>query len=588
MPVDLQDSWETLGQNPVGDAITSPIEAINNRGDFVDWDRPVNDELEETWIPGVYMSPGEPIDPRNCKLWPNSPYCDASETMDWKKFYRPLAMDFKPEISSCEVCIELYPRFFGLGMAPGIICQRMPDPECQAKEDVVPPPPPPPPPPNKKEYFNYPANAPEGKIRLVYAFSFTYRAVNVSILELAEFEASVEPGKILADYDYYPGWSDPNAVANLSNPWYRGSYLNEFPLSSGAGYWRIANDTYAQLAIRDWKQEEKSYRGRSVVIWKDIDCPATYQQLKDILRKPQIHQRNLRGIFQRWLATRTIYWPAIEGKGWDYLDPYVIRPTTDGHYIFQSWLYYKPSITYFDFTDTFNGEPYDFPFDIYASSLQCSLKKPPSNQPKPAKPMDCCNELEELLEYVISLLTPEAKLDSKFTDVDEDGKEVELAFASEGVGLAGLIEIAKLAFDAKEAVFDKVKEIESSNASLPESYLYKAPTIKPQLQLQFKEKDSKSGSRWHVTIPHFNEAFKGNKLDHSYVRGNVRCVYTLKDNTKIIVNAKDKKEGKRILTDLSKYVESQQRTNLDDISYYEVNSREIPKRRVETCYAKFF
>jgi len=58
MPVDLQDSWETLGQNPVGDAITSPIEAINNRGDFVDWDRPVNDELEETWIPGVYMSPG--------------------------------------------------------------------------------------------------------------------------------------------------------------------------------------------------------------------------------------------------------------------------------------------------------------------------------------------------------------------------------------------------------------------------------------------------------------------------------------------------------------------------------------------------
>ena len=41
-------------------------------------------------------------------------------------------------------------------------------------------------------------------------------------------------------------------------------------------------------------------------------------------------------------------------------------------------------------------------------------------------------------------------------------------------------------------------------------FIAKAPTIKPQLQLQFKKAGSESSSRWHVTIPDFNQAFKDN------------------------------------------------------------------------------
>ena len=124
--------------------------------------------------------------------------------------------------------------------------------------------------------------------------------------------------------------------------------------------------------------------------------------------------------------------------------------------------------------------------------------------------------------------------------------------------------------------------------SVPESFIAKAPTIKPQLQLQFKKADSKGSSRWHVTIPHFNPAFKDTLETFSYERGDIRCVYTLTDNTKIIVNARDKGEGLRAISYLQQFVLPQYQVPVNSTSFHEIPNRGVAKQTLVSCYAKYF
>ncbi|MEM9121504.1 MAG: hypothetical protein AAGD09_27045 [Cyanobacteria bacterium P01_F01_bin.56] len=158
----------------------------------------------------------------------------------------------------------------------------------------------------------------------------------------------------------------------------------------------------------------------------------------------------------------------------------------------------------------------------------------------------------------------------------------------QGFGFSGLSATNQMILDGLTRIWDRVKCEADSAGSVPESFIAKAPTIKPQLQLQFKKAGSKSSSRWHVTIPHFNQAFKDALEPFTYQRGDIRCVYTLTDNTKIIVNALDKGEGIRVLTYLQQFIENEYRSSIATVSFHEIPGRGITKQQVVSSFAKYF
>ena len=80
---------------------------------------------------------------------------------------------------------------------------------------------------------------------------------------------------------------------------------------------------------------------------------------------------------------------------------------------------------------------------------------------------------------------------------------------------------------------------------------------RPQLVIQYAESlaDNKiGGSRWAITIPHYNKP-KSYKPDFpKYQKGNFEGILVLNDNSKIIINAKTKAECLRVLKALKAYV----------------------------------
>lgn len=78
-------------------------------------------------IPGLYQSPVEPVDPRDCERWPESPYCGSN----------PLNQDFidlsvELSINPCEQCFTFSPILGGISLPPYTVCRRSSSPECIA------------------------------------------------------------------------------------------------------------------------------------------------------------------------------------------------------------------------------------------------------------------------------------------------------------------------------------------------------------------------------------------------------------------------------------------------------------------------
>lgn len=89
-------------------------------------EEPLQPWLEPIGNTGFYQSPVEPVDPRDCDRWPDSPYCDGSglNTDDF--------IDLTPEIhyNECEICVTLSPTLAHISLPPYTICYRRNLPEC--------------------------------------------------------------------------------------------------------------------------------------------------------------------------------------------------------------------------------------------------------------------------------------------------------------------------------------------------------------------------------------------------------------------------------------------------------------------------
>lgn len=239
-----------------------------------------------------------------------------------------------------------------------------------------------------------------------------------------------------------------------------------------------------------------------------------------------------------------------------------------------------------DFTPDLPGygpewKPYNNPTE--QPDLEPVELPPTFEQADTPEKCDPCSKLDQIL----GLLRNEFSNSIQFIDCEGTAPTYQDAITNSG--FSGLSATNQLILNGITEIWEKVKcGDEGGVASIPESYLPKAPTIKPQLQVQFKESGKKSGSRWHITIPHFNEAFKDSVNFSPYLRGNVRCVLSLTDNTKIIVNAVNKSAGQAVISQCLSYVKGQYQTPLSQISYYEVPSQDIRQITVEATYCKYF
>ena len=230
-----------------------------------------------------------------------------------------------------------------------------------------------------------------------------------------------------------------------------------------------------------------------------------------------------------------------------------------------------------DFPSTGDGlEPIDEPEDFN-----------PVDENQQPEECDPCKKLDE----VLSLLKDNFSVIQLFSGCEDDPETGDTTYSSGplgSVGLSGITAQNQVILQALAAIWDKVKCESEAYASVPDAAPFKVPNVVPQLALQFKESGSSGGSRWHITIPRFNEAYKDALQPFTYQKGNYRCGLELTDNSKIIVNAITEAEGRRVIAHCLQFVRAEFQTSLDLIRVNKIPSRDFRQVQVVSCYAKYF
>lgn len=90
---------------------------------------PVKEWLEPVGDSQIYVTPNEPVDPRDCDQWPHSPYCSG------RSLGPPVPAAIRPQIerNECEICITLTSSLFGIVGPQYTVCYRSKDPACQVE-----------------------------------------------------------------------------------------------------------------------------------------------------------------------------------------------------------------------------------------------------------------------------------------------------------------------------------------------------------------------------------------------------------------------------------------------------------------------
>ena len=97
------------------------------------------------------------------------------------------------------------------------------------------------------------------------------------------------------------------------------------------------------------------------------------------------------------------------------------------------------------------------------------------------------------------------------------------------------------------------------SATYPESWRVQVGHDIPQLAVVYRNLNPKSKSGdYPIHIPHYNG--NRNPKIKPYYKGNYWARWTLKDNSKIIVNAKTEAEALKVIRQLEKYVERKYKT----------------------------
>ncbi len=125
--------------------------------------------------------------------------------------------------------------------------------------------------------------------------------------------------------------------------------------------------------------------------------------------------------------------------------------------------------------------------------------------------------------------------------------------------LKGTEDAEKEAYEARAKMLKAQCESECI-AAVPEWWQIRPEGARPQLVIHFGEpkKDGSIGmANYALTIPHFSGTKDdAKKMKLKWRKGSVEGILTLKDNSKVIVNAVSKAEAERILNYTKKYISS--------------------------------
>lgn len=155
-------------------------------------------------IPNVYQSPVEPVDPRDCERWPNSPYCGGIPISTDRA---DLGVDFAA--NPCEICVTITPVLGFVELAPYTICVRRNSPECIPRVPITEFPEVPAP----DSYENPRRNCSEGIYKILVEEKFLEtRIVNTNEIISAHIPQDAEYGDAVA---IEQDWNNRVQAANL-------------------------------------------------------------------------------------------------------------------------------------------------------------------------------------------------------------------------------------------------------------------------------------------------------------------------------------------------------------------------------------
>ena len=133
-------------------------------------------------------------------------------------------------------------------------------------------------------------------------------------------------------------------------------------------------------------------------------------------------------------------------------------------------------------------------------------------------------------------------------------------------------------------------------AAIPISWQIRNEGNRPQLVIQCAEENGvdKDGNKkyksamYPISVPHWNGTASDSISLPSYIKGNYEGIYTLSDNSKVTINAKNEIECKRILNAIKPHISQQY---LKD-AYFKggviVRDKPIKESRVKPRYGRYF
>lgn len=183
-------------------------------------------------------------------------------------------------------------------------------------------------------------------------------------------------------------------------------------------------------------------------------------------------------------------------------------------------------------------------------------ESPPGQDGPPGGEGDCCDRttqnLSALREKLDQILRLFEETGTEAIDLAPCGSEQSQEDEWAGAGFHGVYRGLETLSRAVEDIWTQIRCGEDAIA-IPEWWAVRPGADVPQLAITFKAEQG--SSYWSLTIPHYHKPATVVPQVPRYEKGSIFATLTLKDNTKLTVNAKTFEEGERVLYALVGYID---------------------------------
>lgn len=160
----------------------------------------------------------------------------------------------------------------------------------------------------------------------------------------------------------------------------------------------------------------------------------------------------------------------------------------------------------------------------------------------------------------------------------------------------GKIEQKSLKVLATKATVDSIKQIHTDLAKIrerepiattPEKWKTEMADNRAQTIILYRVEGETVGARYQISIP-WTKAEKPNAP--KYTKGNISVVYQLKDGSRLVINAENEQEGKRVLNSLKGYIKPSPATLANDaqVQVFKRSGRPVKVQKMIPVRADYY